>query len=232
MIDGRMERDRPVNDYRDPERFDPNRSKLGEAQTARLTEWLRDSDAQWKLVGNNVMFSEVDLGRMARDIRFNMDAWDGYPANRSQIFDTLDAHTVCNVVVLTGDIHTAWGIELTRAPRDKKVYRRTDDCTIYGAEFVSQSVSSFNVDEFFGRFLGKLAGRYMGARRRNPHVHYRNVVDHGYLLIELTRDAAVATWHYTRDPYERTLSERPSRQMTLPHNGRLGKAERLRTSGQ
>ena len=228
MIDGRMERDKPVADYRDPERFDPNRSKLGDAQTERLTEWLRDSNAHWKIMGNNVMFSEVDLGRMARDIRFNMDAWDGYPANRNQIYDTLDAHAVRNLLVLTGDIHTAWGIELTRSPRDKQVYRRKAESAVYGAEFVSQSVSSFNVDEFFGRVLGKLAGRYMGSRRRNPHVHYRNVVDHGYLLIELTREAAVATWHFTRDPYERTLDERPARRMVLPHGGRLGKVEKLK----
>ena len=228
MIDGRLERDRPVESYRDPERLRSDRTKLGQEQTAELTTWLRDSEARWKIIGNNVMFSELDLGRMARDIRFNMDAWDGFPANRMQIFDTLETHSVRNVVVLTGDIHTAWGVELTRAPRDKEVYRRTDDCAIYGAEFVSQSVSSFNVDEFFGRFLGKLAGRYMGARRRNPHVFFRNVVDHGYLLIELSRDAAVATWHFTRDPYERTLLERPSRRMTLPYNGRLGKVEKLK----
>lgn len=228
MIDGRLERDPPVKNYRDPELHNPERTKLGPEQTAQLTEWLRDSGARWKLVGNNVMFAPVDLGRLARDKRINTDAWDGFPANRKQIFDTLETHSVRNVVVLTGDIHMAWALELTKAPRDKEVYRKKGESMVHGAEFVCQSVSSFNVDELFGRFLGKLAGSYLASQRRNPHVQYRNVVDHGYMLIELNDESATATWYYTKNPYKRNLEQRTPWQAVLPFNGRVEKAEKLR----
>lgn len=228
MIDGRLERDAPVENYRDPELHNPERTKLGPEQTAQLTEWLRDSDARWKVVGNNVMFAPVDLGRLARDRRINTDAWDGFPANRQQIFDTLETHSIRNVVVLTGDIHMAWALELTNAPRDKDVYRRKGDSRVHGAEFVCQSVSSFNVDELFGRFLGKLAGSYLASKRRNPHVQYRNVVDHGYMLIELTDESATATWYYTKNPYKRNVEQGSPWRAVLPFNGRVEKAERLR----
>lgn len=228
MIDGRLQRDPPVESYRDPERLRPERTKLGPEQTAELTTWLRDSEARWKIIGNNVMFAPVDLGRMARDKRINTDAWDGFPANRKQIFDTLQAHAVKNVVVLTGDIHMAWALELTNAPRDRKVYHKRKPSAVHGAEFVCQSVSSFNVDELFGRFFGKLAGRYLASRRRNPHVRYRNVVDHGYMLVELTNESATATWYYTRNPYKRNLEQRNPWQVALPYNGRVEKAEKLR----
>lgn len=221
MIDGRLERDTIVADFNDPARVDPERTKLGEEQTAALTTWLRDSEAQWKVIGNNVMFVATNLSRFAKDRQWNTDAWDGFPANRAQIFDTLQTHDINNVVVLTGDVHMAWAFELVEHPHDRKKYRRRRGGQIHGAEFVVQSVTSSNVDEYSGRFFGKLANMFLASRKRNPHLRYVNAIDHGYMLLEITPEAATATWYYTKNPYKRNLKTKRPRQRSLHDNGRL-----------
>jgi alkaline phosphatase D len=221
MIDGRLQRDPPIDDYNDPERFDTARTKLGAAQTARLTNWLRDAEIRWRIIGNNVMFAPMDLGKFAKERRWNTDAWDGFPANREQIFDTLARHNISNVVVLTGDIHTAWGLELARNPHDKKHYSRKTGAGSFGAEFVVQSVTSDNLDELVGGFIAKLANPYLKARRRNPHLRYANTSDHGYMLIDVQAEKVTSTWVFTRHPYRRTLKTKRPKSRTLHYNGRL-----------
>lgn len=223
MVDGRMQRDEPIIDFKDPAVEHADRTKLGTEQTDQLTTWLSNSSARWKVLGNNVMFSAVDLGRMAKERQWNMDAWDGFPANRAQILDTLEINDIRNVVVITGDIHMAWCLELVENPHDKKgKYRKRGD-GVLGAEFVVQSISSANVDEYTGRFFGWFANWYMRSKQRNPHVRYVNSNDHGYMLLELTQDAATATWFFTKKPYERTLELKKPVVWSLRYNGRLEK---------
>lgn len=221
MIDGRLQRDTLISDFNDPAMIDPERTKLGAEQTAALTSWLRDSEAQWKVIGNNVMFVATNLSRFAKDRQWNTDAWDGFPANRAQIFDTLKTHDINNVVILTGDVHMAWAFELVEHPHDRKKYRRRRGRQIHGAEFVVQSVTSSNVDEYTGRFFGKLANKFLASRRRNPHLRYVNALDHGYMLLELNREAATATWVFTKNPYKRNLKTKKERSRSLHYNGRL-----------
>ncbi len=219
MLDGRLHRDPPVEDYTSPLRYDSTRSKLGEEQTRWLTTGLRDSKARWKVIGNNVMFSAVDFGKFAKERRWNMDQWDGYPANRNRIFDTLETHGIRDLLVLTGDIHTAWGMELARNPHDRDVYRPGSGKGVIGAEFVVQSVSSFNLDEIRGKFVATLAASFIKARHRNPHIRYANMKDHGYMLIELSKDRASATWVYSKSLRERTLKTRKGRSLHMLHGG-------------
>lgn len=221
MIDGRLQRDEPIDDYAAPELFAGDRTKLGADQTAELTTWLRESKARWRVIGNNVMFAPVDLGRFAKERRRNTDAWDGFPANRAQIFDALRTHQVQNVVVVTGDIHMAWALELVENPYDRKHYRKRKGGEVYGAEFVAQSVSSKNIDEYVHPIFARLANKYMRSRRRNPHLRYVNTNHHGYMLLELNKEAATATWVFTKNPYKRNLKTKKERSRSLHHNGRL-----------
>jgi alkaline phosphatase D len=225
MIDGRLQRDQPVASYHDSIVASPKRTKLGEQQTSELTNWLSTSEARWKILGNNVMFAPVDLGRFAKDRRWNMDAWDGFPANRAQILDSIEAHQIRNVVVITGDIHMAWCLELVRDPHSKKGPYRKSGQGAFGAEFVAQSVSSANADEYLGRFWSRLANGYMRSKKRNPHVRYVNVRDHGYMLLDLSEQEAKATWFFTKQPYVRTLAIKKPVAWSLQYNGGLSKVK-------
>lgn len=219
MLDGRSERTRPVDDYNDPERNDPSRTMLGHAQTDWLTDGLKSSKAKWRILGNNVMFAPMDLGKFAKERQRNMDAWDGYPANRNRILDTLDAHGIRDLIVLTGDIHTAWAIELTRDPKDKSLYHRKTGKGVFGAEFVAPSISSKNLDEMSGKVVARFAAAYIKARRRNPHLRYANLMDHGFFILELTPDRASAQWIYSKTLKKPTDKIKPKRAWHLMHGG-------------
>lgn len=85
---------------------DPERSILGAAQEAWLTERLRTSPAQWNLLADGVAMVPVTDDRV--------DQWDGFPAARQRLMDQLAR--VTNPVVLTGDIHHHAAAELWADP--------------------------------------------------------------------------------------------------------------------
>lgn len=221
MIDGRVEgRDVPVRDFLDSiTRFDTTRSMLGEPQLKWLIDGLERTDARWPVLVNNVMFAPMDLGSFAKHRRFNMDAWDGYPADRDRIFDVLQRDSIRNLVVVTGDIHTAWAIELTRSPLDKEVYDRKRGKGVFGAEFVTPSISSPNLDEMRGKLAARLAVPYLKGKKRNPHLRYANMMDHGYMLLDLNEEEARATWVYMRTLKRAVLKTKRSRSWAYPYNG-------------
>ncbi|GFH26789.1 uncharacterized protein HaLaN_24998 [Haematococcus lacustris] len=44
----------------------------------------------------------------------NTDGWDGYAAERERILDTIEQHAIDNVVVLTGDVHSSFAMDVPR----------------------------------------------------------------------------------------------------------------------
>jgi alkaline phosphatase D len=73
------------------------------------------------------------------DTLFNVDAWDGYRAAQDRMRGLLADLRPNNPVILTGDIHSAWGANIPADYED-----RIDD--LVAAEFVSTSISSTLVD--------------------------------------------------------------------------------------
>jgi alkaline phosphatase D len=219
LLDGRTERTKPMDDFNHPDLRDTSRTMLGHVQTDWLTEGLKASKARWKILGNNVMFSVIDLGKFAKERQRNMDAWDGYPANRGRILDTLDRHGIRDLIVLTGDIHTAWAIELTRDPMDRNGYHRKSGRGVIGVELVAPSISSKNLDEMSGKLVARLAASYIKARKRNPHLRYANLMDHGFIILELTPEKASAQWIYSRTLKKPTMKTRPGRAWHFNHGG-------------
>ena len=108
LVDGRQYRtDQACGDpglSLDPacqETFDETRTMLGDAQEQWLLDVLATSTSTWNVIGNQTVFGDVTLGGAV----LNYDQWDGYPAERNRIVESLDPST--NTVVLTGDIHFA-----------------------------------------------------------------------------------------------------------------------------
>jgi phosphodiesterase/alkaline phosphatase D-like protein len=76
-------------------------SMLGGGQLEWLLSELRASRATWKIVANQVVMAASQEG----EERSSGDSWDGYPAERSRILQTIERAGIDNVVVLTGDAH-------------------------------------------------------------------------------------------------------------------------------
>ncbi len=182
----------------------PDRVMLGGAQE----QWLRDelsasvgAGAPWQIIGNQVLMAPFfipDLSgappqlaaalerlrpgitQLMRLTRFafpaTTDVWDGYPAARARVYEAF-RNAGGNTLVVTGDSHTAWANELA------------DEQGPVGVEFGATSITSPGYEEFFAS-----AGIDFGAGvlARNPHVKWTDGRHHGFLVLTLTREQALA----------------------------------------
>ncbi len=173
--------------------LDPARTLLGTEQEAWLAQTLAASPARWKLIGQGVMVAQLKaLGKPNADggsLFVNPDQWDGYPPARDRLLDTLAA--AGNVVVLTGDIHSAWGNDLTRDPNNPNVagggYDAATGQGSLAVEFVMTSVTSPGIDDPDGVFTGLVYSQ-------NPHVKHVDLNNRGYLLLDVTPARVVGEW--------------------------------------
>ena len=44
----------------------------------------------------------------------DLDAWDGYRANRARVLDHLQQNNISNTIILAGDSHANWVSDLAR----------------------------------------------------------------------------------------------------------------------
>lgn len=192
MIDTRLEgRQKPLDSETAPGLNDPSRTILGPAQYAWLTQQLSTSSARWKVIGNQVVMAQV--AGFA-----NLDAWDGYPAERGKLFAHLKGNDIDNVVVLTGDIHSSWAGDLTPNPLDTSAYKAATGAGSIAVEFVTPSITSANFNETTGQ-----APRSQQAidtenllKAINPHLKFIELDSHGYLILDLTAERVQSDWYF------------------------------------
>lgn len=205
MLDTRLHgRSRQVTDRGDAAAIgDPARTLLGADQHAWLAERLRASvrrGSTWRLIGQQLMFAQLigDDGLL-----LNTDQWDGYPASRKAVLDQLAAERIPDTVILTGDIHTAWAMDVTPDPTGKAYDPATGRGSL-AVELVTTSVTSPGPDGD----AAALRQRETDVVRDRPHIHYVNLREHGYLLLDLDTDRAQGEWWYTDDLLDPGSGER------------------------
>lgn len=173
-LEGREEQDGTNNNT-------PTRSMLGTDQFDWLTDGLKNSTAQWKVVAQQVMLAPLEV----LGFSYNEDLWDGYEPERDRLFDTIQTNNIENMVVLTGDIHTSWANDLPLAG-----YNSGSGANSAGVEFITPSITSpslpFNVGEGFIKFT-------------NPHMKYVELSEHGYYILALNKVRTQADWYYVTD---------------------------------
>lgn len=170
---------------------DPARTLLGAEQEAWLAAGLRGSAATWQLLGQQVMFGQLQVVGAPRATGLsqflNPDQWDGYPAARDRLMSVLRGDdtnaAVDNVVVLTGDIHTAWAMNLSDDPNNLLAYNPLSGEGSRAVEFVATSVTSPGLEA--------LAQVQDLIRVNNPHIQYVDLARKGYLLLDLTLERCV-----------------------------------------
>lgn len=91
------------------ERTNPARTMLGAPQKEWFLGQVKRSTATWKLWANEVMLCQYRLptpNAPADTVEFfDLDQWDGYPAERADILAQIRDAGVQNFVVLSGDAH-------------------------------------------------------------------------------------------------------------------------------
>ncbi|HTV22678.1 MAG TPA: alkaline phosphatase D family protein [Polyangiaceae bacterium] len=189
-------RDQQANDC-DVERLNASgRQLLGSAQEAWLTSSLEASQARgtrWRFIGQQVIFAP--LARSMRGCVSSSDEWDGYAASRERVFDALERGGIDNVVVLTGDAHSAWGIDVPRDPFDPAAYDPVSGRGSQLVELVTPAVSS-----------PPAAAAASTILRTHPHVKFVNQTQQGYVVIDVTREVTRAEWYFLSTVRERSFA--------------------------
>lgn len=159
-----------------PEDSAEDRTFLGERQERFLTRGLKRSKATWNVLAQQVMMLRGDLSAAfgSETPVFNMDAWDGYQAQRRRILDFFATEQPSNPIVLTGDIHSAWAADL------KQDFLNPASATV-AAEFVCSSITS----EFPAAFVPLIEAN-LGPTSDNPHIYYFDGLKHGYIRATVT----------------------------------------------
>ena len=201
MLDTRLEgRDEQLTVPLDPARNSEDRHLISAEQMDFLLDSLSQSSAQWRFIGQQVMFAQLNIAELPSltedqaELRsnlsaINMDQWDGYAADRLKILNHIDDNDINNVVVLTGDIHTSWASEIYRNPAsllgdlfDKPL----------AAEFVTPAVTSPG----FPDGAAELAGILVPVV--NPHIRYVEAKSRGFILVDVTRERSQAEFYYVQ----------------------------------
>ena len=201
MLDTRLEgRDEQLSVPLDPARNSEDRHLISDAQMDFLLDSLSQSSSQWRFIGQQVMFGQLNIAELPSlsedqaQLRgnlsaINMDQWDGYAADRLKILNHIDDNNIDNVVVLTGDIHTSWATEIYRNP--SSLLGDLFDKPL-AAEFVTPAVTSPGFPEGAAELAGVLIPVV------NPHIRYVEAKSRGFILVDVTREHAQAEFYYAR----------------------------------
>ena len=150
---------------------DPARTMLGAAQEAWLASTFGSWGTTWNVLGNQTVVTDM---RLAGTV-LNPDQWDGYPAAKERLLQTLSVAP--NVVVLTGDIHAS-------------IVGRLDlDGRPVGVELVATSISTGSA----------VAPSVEPLMRLLPGIVDADLGHRGYVLHTVTPDAWDAEWRLVDD---------------------------------
>ena len=168
---------------------DTSRHLIGNEQMEWLKTELKNSTAKWKVLGQQVMMGNLKLfWQNGNGVILNNDQWDGYEVDRKKLYDIILDNNIKNVIVLTGDIHTAWAMDL---PYNQAQYNAFTGQGSVGVEFVCTSVTSGSspipLNAFYG-FVGLLF----------PHIKNVELTKKGYSILDLTDAKAQGDFYYVK----------------------------------
>ncbi len=185
------------------------RSIMGGVQEQWLEQELARSASAgipWQLVGQQLLmgklnvpqFGDEDFDPAQRDavlngrygmlrtrgqqgLPYNLDAWDGYPANRRRALDAFAARA-SNVVVLAGDTHSSWAFNLAN-----------DAGEPVAVEIGTPSVTSPGFENFLPLPEAQVVEATMQA---SPELVYMKPLGRGWVALDVTRERMSASWHF------------------------------------
>ena len=168
---------------------DPTRSLLGPAQEQWLDAGLA-ADAQsdrtrWSVLAQQTLFSprHYPSGQVATD------GWDGYPAARERLLQSVQRHHPRNTVLLGGDIHQNYVCNV-HAP---SAGSNGSNLPVLASEFCGTSISSRS---------GTTQEKVDAIVRHNPHVLLARCEQRGYGLADITPTRWTTTLRVVDNPMD------------------------------
>lgn len=186
-----------------------DRSMLGDVQQAWFDGALQQSSASgkpWQIIGQQVLSGKVGIPNIpdedidkdkgsyitpaqiaqfralaAMGLPLNLDAWDGYPAARDQLFASIKQNG-SNAVMLAGDTHNAWAFDLADA-----------DGEAVAVEFATAGVSSPGMEEYLPVTPENVRSAIMAG---SPELKFLDSSRRGWLELDITAEAVTARFQF------------------------------------
>ena len=156
-----------VGEHECAARTAPPRSMLGARQEAWLARAFAESRAGWNIVAQQTLMAQFARGSGdAR--RYWTDGWDGYPAARRKLLESMAAERLANPVVIGGDVHH-------HAVADLKIDFDDAASPVVASEFCGTSITS----------QARSQKELDATVAENPHVKLADGRHRGYVRIEL-----------------------------------------------
>lgn len=197
-VDVRLyDRDRFADDIFDTIYNHPDAKIIGPEQMDWLTSEMSGSQAQWKIVGGGLMFSQLKVA----SVPLVLENWDGYPYERNKIFDCIEQHNVDNTIFLSGDFHCSFACDVARTPYNILNYNPLNGNGSLAVEFLPPALASDNFDEGNDYGLGAsnatLAANLI--KSVNPHIKYVDLTGQGYVLLDITPQRAQGEFWFSQN---------------------------------
>ncbi|MFI1966719.1 alkaline phosphatase D family protein [Streptomyces pathocidini] len=184
VLDTRQYRSDQVATIQEAE--DPSRTMLGAQQEKWLDAGLLSGRQRWNLLANQTQVATNDRTAGEAD-SFDLDNWDGYRASRRKLMDTFAQPRVANPVVLTGDRHSTFIMDLERNPEQPGT-------PVVGAELCGTSITSGG--DIPPSSQQQFHTTYDPIAAESPHWRYWDN-RRGYILCEVGRERMESTLRST-----------------------------------
>lgn len=148
---------------------DPSRTLLGKQQEAWLDERFANSRTTWNIVAQPLLMAQRD-NRPGEGKLFWTDGWDGYPAARRRLLESLVARRLSNPGVIGGDVHMHFVSDLKLDFDDEK-------SPVVASEFTGTSISSNP---------GPWQRQWKAIVAENPHLKYLRGDQRGYVRASIS----------------------------------------------
>lgn len=137
----------------------------------------------------------------APSIPYNLDAWDGYPAERERLLELAKDNNT-NLVVLAGDTHNAWSNELTLGDE------------LVGIEFATASVTSPGLE----KYVSTTSEDEAGTTAAIAGLKYCNLVNRGFMSVTFSKKSVKSEWMFVDSVKSKNYIIVKNRGYELVHN--------------
>ncbi|WAU74321.1 alkaline phosphatase D family protein [Acinetobacter sp. TR11] len=152
-----------------------------EKMNAQITELIT---LKFRLQKGDPTLTAQEKARVLTVAPYNLDAWDGYFAEREILYGTL-AQLKKKVVVLAGDTHNAWSSNLY-----------SKDGAFVGVELATSSVSSPGLEKYLNIPLAQLQQFEFNFTTLIDELNYCNLNQRGYLIVQFDETQVQSQWIY------------------------------------
>jgi alkaline phosphatase D len=133
---------------------------------------------------NGEALSQDELAMITTLVPYNLDAWDGYPAEREKVYEQAVAQGK-KLVVLAGDTHNGWNSNLHDKNGD-----------LVGVEFATPGVTSPGMEKYLNLTEESAKQTAQALTILIDELAYCNLHQRGYLMLTISEQKVDANWLY------------------------------------